>query len=231
MSRVALVAGASRGLGYAMALEAARRGFHVVALARTVGGLEELDDAVQAAGGAATLVPLDLTDDDALPRLGAALHERFGKLDLWVHAAAQAAPFSPAPHAEAKDFDRAMAVNARALLRLIRMLDPLLRAAAAPQALWVDDAAAGPFTAAYGASKSAARAVWSAWEAESERQPLRVLTALPPPIPTALRARFFPGEDRDALTPCDAVAARLFDALEAPPADSWIDLREMAEAQ
>jgi len=111
---VALVTGASRGLGHALALEAAARGAHVLAVARTVGGLEELDDAVRAAGGAATLVPLDLTDDPALDRLAAAIAGRWGRLDLWLHCAAHAPPLAPAAHVDAKDLDRAIAVDARA---------------------------------------------------------------------------------------------------------------------
>lgn len=221
---VALISGASRGLGFSLGVEAARRGFHVVAIARTVGGLEELDDAIRAAGGSATLTPLDVTDDEALPRLGAALNERFGRLDLWMHAAVASAPLSPASHAAGKDFDKAMAVNARATLRLIRMLEPLLKAAPAARAVRFDDVMNGAFTASYGASQAAARAIWDAWEAENERSAsLRVITVLPPPMPTALRARFWPGEDRGGLTPCDEVAARVFDALEGD--EDWVDLR------
>ena len=215
---VALVTGASRGLGYALGRALAARGAHVVALARTVGGLEELDDAVKAAGGAATLVPLDVTDDDGLARLGAALHERWGRLDLWLHCAVHAAPCSPVSHAEAKDVDRAWAVNARATQRLIRVLDPLLRAAPAGAAVLMDDAREGePFFAPHAATKAAARAYWTAWAAETARTGLRVLTALPPPMPTATRARFYPGEDREALAPCAEVAAALLSALDAAP--------------
>lgn len=222
---VALISGASRGLGFSLGVEAARRGSHVVAIARTVGGLEELDDAIRAAGGSATLTPLDVTDDDALPRLGAALNERFGRLDLWMHAAVASAPLSPASHAAGKDFDRAMTVNARATLRLIRMLEPLLKAAPAARAVRFDDPMSGPFTASYGASQAAARAIWDAWEAENERggSP-RVITVLPPPMPTALRARFWPGENRDGLASCDEVAARTFEAIDGE--DDWIDLRQ-----
>jgi NAD(P)-dependent dehydrogenase (short-subunit alcohol dehydrogenase family) len=226
--RVALVTGASRGLGHALARRAAARGFHVLALARTVGGLEELDDAIRADGGAATLVPLDLTDDPALGRLAEAVAARWGRLDLWLHCAVHAPPLSPAPYADAKDWDKAMALNARATQRLVAALDPLLRAAPAGRAVLMDDLHDGePFRAAYAASKAAARAVWTSWEAETRRGPLRVLRALPPPMPTALRARFFPGEDRGRLTPCDAVAERLTAALaaDAPTADGVIDLR------
>jgi NAD(P)-dependent dehydrogenase (short-subunit alcohol dehydrogenase family) len=221
---VVLVDGASRGLGYALARAQAARGAHVVALARTSGGLEELDDAIQAdarasgGAGAATLTPLDVTDDDGLARLGAAIHERWGRLDGWMHAAAHAAPCSPAAHADAKDLDRAWAVNARATQRLIRVLDPLLRQAPRAQAVWFDDPRDGaPFFTVHAMTKAAARAAWAAWARESDRAGLRVLRALPPPMPTAHRARFYPGEDRDRLTRCAVVADRLLDALDAGP--------------
>ena len=127
--RLILVTGASRGLGYATAEALAGPGTQIIALARTVGGLEELDDRIKSKGGAATLVPLDITDDGGLERLGLSIHERWGRLDAWVHTAAHAVPLAPAEHIAPKDLDRALAVNTRATQRLIAMLDPLLRAA------------------------------------------------------------------------------------------------------
>jgi NAD(P)-dependent dehydrogenase (short-subunit alcohol dehydrogenase family) len=207
---VILVTGASRGLGHALALAEARRGAHVIALARTVGGLEELDDAIRAAGGSATLVPLDVTDDDGIARMGAAIAQKWGRLDGWWSCAVHAPPCAPAAHADAKDVDRAHAVNARAVQRLIRVLDPLLRAAPAGFAALTDDAREGqPFFAPYAATKAAARAWWDAWAAETAKSPLHVLRLTPPPMPTALRARFFPGEDRAALTACADAATAL----------------------
>ncbi|MEM9196461.1 MAG: SDR family oxidoreductase, partial [Pseudomonadota bacterium] len=203
----ALVTGASRGLGYATALALGGRGWQVIALARTVGGLEELDDAIRSAGGLpATLVPADLTDAAALPRLGLAIHERWGRLDLLVHCAAHAPPLAPAPHIAEKDADRAWEVNAQATQRLIVMADPLLRAAAAGQAVFCDDPTSGKFWGAYAASKAAARALVAAYGAEAQRTGPAVLSVVPPPMPTALRARFFPGEDRAGLTPCAEAA-------------------------
>src|SRR5687767_11210477 len=125
--RIALVTGASRGIGYATAVALAQAGAHVVALARTVGGLEELDDAVRAFGGSATLVPLDLNDYPGIDRLGLALHERFGRLDVLIGNAAVLGPLSPLGHVEAKAWDEVMAVNVTANWRLIRAMDPLLR--------------------------------------------------------------------------------------------------------
>ncbi len=227
---LAFVAGASRGLGWACALEAARRGHHVMALARTVGGLEELDDTIRKIGGSATLTPLDLADDPALERLGAAIHERWGKLDLWLHCAAFPPMLSPAPHADIGDIDKAWTINARAVQRLIRSLDPLLRAAPAGRAVLMDDPRPpAAFFGPYAASKAAARAFWDAWGLESRATTLRVNRALPPPMPTAVRGRFYPGEDRATLTKTADVARALFDALEAEPeACAEIDLRQPA---
>ena len=127
-NRIALVTGASRGIGRAVAVELARQGAHVIALARTQGGLEELDDEIRGLGGEATLVPCDLKDFDALDRLGAAIFERWGKLDMFVGNAALLGAISPLPHLDPKEWDKVMAVNVTANYRLIRSLDMLLRA-------------------------------------------------------------------------------------------------------
>ncbi|MAS44785.1 MAG: oxidoreductase [Rhodobacteraceae bacterium] len=214
--KAALVTGASRGLGRALAEALGARGAEIIAVARTVGGLEELDDAIRAAGGpGATLVPLDVTDDPGLERLGAAIHQRWGRLDLWVHAAVHAPPLSPAEHADAKDWDKTFAVNARATARLIRVVDPLLRAAPAGRAVFFEDLVnTGPFHGAYAASQAAARAITGAWGEEAAAFRHEVLHLAPPAMPTALRARFRPGEDREALTtPAKAAAALLPDLL------------------
>ncbi len=224
---VALVTGASRGLGYAVARELGVRGAHVIALARTVGGLEELDDEIKAAGGAATLVPLDLTDDPALERLGAAIFERWGRLDIWVHTAIHAPALSPTGHIDARDLDRALAINIRATQRLIRVLDPLLRLSARGRALFLSDATGtgARFHGAYQASKQGQLAIATAWAREVDATPaLRVAIAAPPPMPTAARARFYPGEDRARLSDPARVARRLLDALAA--GEETPDLRE-----
>jgi NAD(P)-dependent dehydrogenase (short-subunit alcohol dehydrogenase family) len=219
-SRIALVTGASRGLGYATALALGARGDQVIALARTVGGLEELADAIEAAGGPTpTLVPLSLADDAGLQRLGLVLHERWGRLDLVVHAAAHAAPLAPAPHLADKDFDQSVEVNLRGTARLVVMLQPLLAAAPAGRFVHVTDNRAGqPFFGAYGATKAAAEALVRSWAAETARIGPKVLLFHPNPMPTALRARFHPGEDRTPLTPCATEAARLLALLDETPA-------------
>ena len=215
---VVLVTGASRGLGYATALALGARGAQVIAMARTVGALEELADAIEAAGGPTpTLVPLSLTDEGGLQRLGLAIHERWGRLDLAVHCAAHAAPLAPAPYIGEKDFDTSLEVNFRGTARLIVMLQPLLVAASAGRFVYVADERAGqPFFGAYGASKAAAEALIASWAAEGARIGPRVLTFRPNPMPTALRARFYPGEDNSSLTPCAAEADRLLATLDQP---------------
>lgn len=214
---VALVTGASRGFGYAAAAALGAAGVQVVAMARTVGGLEDLADAIEAAGGPnPTLAPLSITDEGGLQRLCLAVHRRWGRLDLVVNAAAHAAPLAPAEHQAAKDFDASVEVNLRGLQRLIVMTQPLLAAAPGGRFVHVtDDRAGAPFFGAYGATKAAAEALARSWAAEAARIGPEVTLFRPAPMPTALRARFYPGEDRARLSPCADEAARLMEALRA----------------
>lgn len=213
--RVVLVTGASRGLGYAVAKALGARGDHIVALARTVGGLEDLADAIEAAGGPTpTLVPVSLTDTAGLQRLGLALHERWGHLSLVVHCAAHAAPLTPAPHLSDKDFDTSVEVNLRGTERLVVMMAPLLLARPGGRFVYAADSRAGqPFFGAYGASKAAGEALVRSWAAETRRIGPRVDLFHPNPMPTALRGRFYPGEDTTTLSPCAAEAARMIETL------------------
>lgn len=213
-ARLALVTGASRGLGAAMAEALAAAGWHVLAVARTQGGLEELDDRIRAGGGGAggggvTLAPGDITDAAAMAALVAAAAARWGGLGLWVHAAVHAAPLSPASHIDAKEFERSLACNVRAAAGLIGLLEPGLRARGGT-AMFLDDPRAGEkFFGAYGATKAAQIALARSWQAEAARLGPRVLIATPAPMPTATRARFFPGEDRAALASPHDEARRL----------------------
>jgi NADP-dependent 3-hydroxy acid dehydrogenase YdfG len=212
--RIALVTGASRGFGFACAAAMGSAGAHVIALARTVGGLEELDDNITATGGNTTLTPLDILDDPALERLGAAIHGRWGRIDLWLHTAIHAAPLQPAEHIAAKELDQTIATNIRAFQRLIRIVDPLLRLSDHPMALIAaDNAASAKFHGTYAAAKAAQSALTRAWAAESGTR-ITIAEVVPPPMPTALRARFHPGEDRTPLCPIDEAAARLMARLE-----------------
>lgn len=211
--KLAIVTGASRGLGSAIAERLAQRGHHVVAVARTVGGLEELDDRIRAVGGEATLAPMDVANPEAMIQLVRAVLGRWGGCDLWVHAAIHAAPLGPAPHLDPKDMERSIAVNVLATHGLSVLIEPLLRARSGA-ALFFDDPRAGePFFGAYGASKAAQIAFARSWQAENARIGPRIHIAAPRPMPTALRARFFPGEDRASLTPCGDEADRILGAL------------------
>lgn len=212
MTKLAMITGASRGLGAALA-EALAETHHIVAVARTVGGLEELDDRIQAKGGSATLAPLDVTDPDAMATLCRSIHDRWGALDLWVHAAIHAAPLAPAPHVDAKDMAKSVATNVTATATLISYVAPLLGTEGT--AVFLEDASAnGKFFGAYGSTKAAQMTLARCWQAETKNSGPRVLTVTPPPMPTATRARFYPGEDRAKLTAeADAAAKILGDIL------------------
>jgi NAD(P)-dependent dehydrogenase (short-subunit alcohol dehydrogenase family) len=201
--RVAVVTGASRGVGYAVALALARAGAHVVATGRTQGGLEELDDQIRADGGSATLAPFDITDYDAIDRLGAALFQRFGKLDALVGNAGLLGALSPLGHIEPKDWERTLAVNLTANWRLIRSLDPLLRASDAGRAVFLTSGAphkARAYWGLYAATKAGLEALARAYAAETKNHtPVRVMLANPGPLATAMRLRAMPGEDQSML--------------------------------
>lgn len=207
MTQVALITGASRGLGAALAVSLAPT-HHIVAVAKTVGALEELDDAITAAGGQATLAPMDITVDAAMQQLCLSIHDRWGHIHLWVHTAIHAAPLAPAGHIGPKDFDRSVAINITATARLIGYVAPLLDADG--RAVFFDDPRMGEkFFGTYGATKAAQMALARSWQAESVKTGPQVKILTPAPMPTALRGRFFPGEDRAVLTDPRAEAARL----------------------
>lgn len=195
-SRTALITGASRGIGAAVAKAYAKAGAHVVLLARTVGGLEEVDDAIRAAGGSATLMPQDLLDFDKIDRLGPALAERFGGLDIVVGNAGMLGTLGPLPHADAKVWQRVMDVNLTANFRLIRTLDPLLRAAKSGRAIFTSCGLARKplaYWGAYCASKAALELMVQSYAAEVENTALRVNLVDPGIVDTAMLAAAFPG--------------------------------------
>ena len=203
----ALVTGAGRGLGSAVA-EALAPGRHVVAIARTVGALEDLDDRIRAKGGEATLAPMDVTVPEAMTSLCRAIFDRWGGLSLWIHCAIHAGPLSPASHLAGKDFDTSLSVNVTATQRLIGWVAPLLGSDGT--AVFLDDPRGGEkFFGTYGATKAAQIALARSWQAETAKIGPRVLILSPKPMPTSVRARFYPGEDRSKLADVRAEATRL----------------------
>ena len=215
--KIALITGASRGLGAALAEQLATRGWHVVAVGRTVGALEELDDRVKAlklpGSGALTLAPMDVTDDGAMQHLCRSLHDRWGGVGFWAHTAIHATALAPAGSVDMKDLDKSIATNLRAASRLIGYVEPLLRAHNGT-AMFFDDPLPGQkFSAAYGATKAAQIALVRSWQEESAKIGPRVMLETPAPMATAVRARFYPGEDRSTLADTRAEAARLCDLI------------------
>ena len=207
MTHPILITGASRGLGAALALKLAQQ-FHIIAVAKTTGGLEELDDRIQAIGGQATLAPLDLTDVNAVRHLCRSIHDRWGGLLLWVHCAIHAAPLSPANFIDARDWQKSVKLNITTTGMLISNVAPLLGHAGI--AVFLDDPCAGlKFFGSYGATKSAQIALAQSWQAETINIGPKVRIVTPAPMPTATRARFFPGEDSDALSTCDIEADKI----------------------
>jgi NAD(P)-dependent dehydrogenase (short-subunit alcohol dehydrogenase family) len=212
--RIALVTGASRGIGRASALALAHAGAHVVAVARTVGGLEELDDAIRALGGSATLVPLDLKDAPGIARLAAALSERYRRLDVLVGNAGILGPLSPLPHVEPKAWDEVLAVNITANWQLIRAMDPLLRLSTAGRVVFVSSGIVahpraywGPYTV----SKAALEALARTYAAETVSTPVRVNLFNPGATRTRMRALAMPGEDPGTLKTAEPVAAQILE--------------------
>jgi NAD(P)-dependent dehydrogenase (short-subunit alcohol dehydrogenase family) len=211
-NRIALITGASRGIGAATALALAKAGAHVVAVARTVGGLEELDDAVRAVGGTATLAPLSVTDGEGLARLAATLRERYGRLDILVGNAALLGPASPLDHITLKDWDEVMKVNVTANWQLIGATDALLRTSDAGRAVFVTSGAAHnihAYLGLYATSKAALEALARTYAAETENTAVRVNLFNPGPTRTRMRAQLMPGEDPMTLPTPDEVAEKI----------------------
>lgn len=212
--RVVLVTGASRGIGYAAAKNAAARGAHIIAVARTVGGLEELDDDIQDMGSSTTLVPLDLADGDAIDRLGAAIFERWGQLDGLIGNAGVLGVLSPLPHIEPKEWNKAFTVNVTANYRLLRSCDLLLRQSDAGRAVFVSSGAAlsaRPYWGLYAATKAALDAMVKSYAGEMAITGVKANVFYPGQVRTAMRAKAMPGEDPATLPMPDEIAPRLVD--------------------
>jgi NAD(P)-dependent dehydrogenase (short-subunit alcohol dehydrogenase family) len=210
--RIALVTGASRGIGYFTALELAKSGAHVIAVARTVGGLEELDDEIKAVGGTATLVPLDLADMKAIDALGGSIHERWGKLDVLVANAGMLGTIAPLGHTKAKDFEKVMTINVNATWRLMRTVEPLIKASDAGRGIFLSSSVAHsckPFWGAYAASKAAIEAMARVWANELVNFGVRINNVNPGATRTAMRAQAVPGENPSTLPDPRDVAAKI----------------------
>jgi NAD(P)-dependent dehydrogenase (short-subunit alcohol dehydrogenase family) len=206
--RVALVTGASRGIGAAVAKAFAREGAHVILLARTVGGLEEVDDAIQSAGGTATLLPMDLSKPEQIAAIGPTIAERFRRLDILVANAGIVGTLSPVAMSDPKIWESVFKINVLANYHLIRTLDPLLRGSDAGRAIFVTSGAsqmAMPFWSSYAASKAALEAMAMTYAAETAYSPLRVNILNPGVVRTAMRAEAFPGEDPLTLRTPDSI--------------------------
>ena len=210
--RVAVVTGATRGLGASTAIALAAEGAHIIAIGRKTKPLEEVDDLITGAGGSATLVPLNLTDGAAIDRLGASIHERWGKLDILVGNAGQLGVISPLPHIKAKVWDETMAVNVTANWRLIRSLDPLLRQSDAGRCVFLTSLAARMNRAnwgVYGVSKAALEALVFTYANEMKNTRVRVNLFSPGPVRTGMRAQAIPGEDPSTLPHPDDIAPQI----------------------
>ena len=212
LGKTALVTGASRGLGRAAALALAKQGAHIIATARTQGGLEELDDEIKAVGSSATLVPMDIVDYPAIDRLGAAIFERWKKLDILIGNAGLLGKLTPMPHIEPKSWDDVMAVNVTANYRLIRSMDPLLRLAPHGRAIFMTSGLAYkcfPYWGTYSISKAALEAMVKTYAAEMETTSVRTNCFSPGPTRTKMRATAMPGEDPMSIPSAEDVAAQI----------------------
>jgi NAD(P)-dependent dehydrogenase (short-subunit alcohol dehydrogenase family) len=210
--KIALVTGASRGLGFATAVHLAREGAHIIATARTAGGLEELDDAVKAAGSSATLVPLDIRDFDGIDRLGAAIHERWQKLDILIGNAGTLGKLTPLPHVDPRQWAEALEINLTANYRLIRSMDPLLRQSAAGRVVLVTSGFAQKcfaYWGTYSIGKAALEALMKTYAAEMATTPVRVNCFSPGATRTRMRATAMPGEDPATLPSAEEVTAQI----------------------
>ena len=214
--RIALITGASRGIGRASAIALAKAGAHVILVARTVGGLEEADDEIQKLGGTATLVPMNLRDGEAIDRLGASIYQRWGKLDAFLGNAGVLGQLTPLAHLEPKTFQEVMEVNVTANWRLIRSLDPLLRLSDAGRVLFVTSGVARkhhPDWGAYAVSKAALESLALTYAVECQTTNIKVNLINPGPIRTAMRKKAMPGEDPSTLPVPDDMAPKIVEML------------------
>ena len=207
--KVALITGASRGLGYAVSKLLATKGIHIIGLARTVGGLESLSDEITNSNGTSTMVPLDLKNMSQLESLGNSIFDRWKKVDIFIHCACIPTAMSPVTTVSLKDFEKSITINTLATLKLIQILDPLIKTSKVKKMVFVDDKKSGKFLSSYAASKAASRELVESYKEESKRIGTQVIVFTPKPMPTRLRAKFYPGERRSRLSSCLLEAERM----------------------
>jgi NAD(P)-dependent dehydrogenase (short-subunit alcohol dehydrogenase family) len=228
--RIALITGASRGIGAAVAKAYAAEGAQVILTARTQGGLEEVDDAIRAGGGNATLFPADLTDYDTIDQMALAIYQRFGRIDILVANAGILGPLTPMHQIDPEQWDAVMAINLTANWRILRACDPLLRQSDAGRAIFVSSGAADgrhPYWGAYAVSKGALEIMAKTWASELETTAIRVTVLNPGGTRTNMRAEAFPGEDPDTLPSADEIAQ----AFVVPATADWTRSGEVLNAR
>ena len=209
---VALITGASRGLGAELA-QILSKTHHIIAISRTIGALEELDDQIKKCGGSSTLAPIDLTDENAIAQLCRSIIDRWGKISLWAHTAIQAAPLGPVITIDSKDWEKSITNNVTALAKLIPMVSPLLEEDS-KAVFFEDNTIMKKFSSIYGATKAAQIHIVKTWQDECKSTGPKICILQPNPMPTAVRARFYPGENRKGLQSVNIEAKRLVSLLE-----------------
>ena len=209
---VALITGASRGLGAELA-QILSQTHHIIAISRTIGALEALDDKIKKCGGSCTLAPIDLTDENAIAQLCRSIFDRWGKVSLWAHTAIHAAPLGPVITIDSKDWEKSVKNNVTALAKLIPMVSPLLEEDS-KAVFFEDNTIMKKFSSIYGATKVALIHIVKTWKDECKSSGPQIYILQPNPMPTAVRARFYPGENRKKLQSVDIEAKRLVSLLE-----------------
>ncbi|MDA9612700.1 SDR family oxidoreductase [Paracoccaceae bacterium] len=209
---VALITGASRGLGAELAKSLSST-YHIIAVSRTIGALEELDDQIKKRGGSSTLAPIDLINTNAVAQLCRSIFDRWGKVRLWAHTAIHAAPLGPVITIDSKDWEKSIANNVTVLAKLIPMVSPLLQEDS--KAIFFEDTTImKKFSSVYGATKAAQIQIVKTWQDECKSTGPKIYIAQPNPMPTAVRARFYPGENRKELQSIEKEAKRLVSLLK-----------------